>query len=99
MLGRPVGELMEKGTEEDKNASQDPIGQIDVHRKVWDQKELIVRILNRHFTLLEDYGGNWPQWKIDSYPDSNVHDSLEEANKELEPLNLVARLSLGKPWK
>ena len=98
MLGRPVGELMEKGTEEDKNASQDPIGQIDVHRKVWDQKELIVRILNRHFTLLEDYGGNWPQWKIDSYPDSNVHDSLEEANKELEPLNLVARLSLGKPW-
>lgn len=98
MLGRPVGELMEKGTEEDNFASQDPIDQIDIHRKVWDQKELIVRILDRHFTLIEDYGGNWPQWKIDSYPDSNVHDSLEEANKELEPLNLVARLSLGKPW-
>ena len=97
-LGRTVGELMQNGEEEGDYVSQDSVEQIDIHRKVWDQKELIVRILNRHFTLLEDYGGNWPQWKIDSYPDSNVHDSLEDANKELDPLNLVARLSLGKPW-
>ena len=57
-LGRTVGELMQNGEEEGDYVSQDSVEQIDIHRKVWDQKELIVRILNRHFTLLEDYGGN-----------------------------------------
>ena len=71
---------------------------IEIHTKVWGQKELIVRILNRHFTLLEDYGGNWPQWKVDSYPDIDIHTSLENANKELDALNYVARLRAGKPW-
>lgn len=71
---------------------------IEIHTKEWGQKELIVRLLNRHFTLLEDYGGNWPQWKVDSYPDIDIHTSLENANKELEALNYVAQLRAGKPW-
>ena len=76
---------------------------LKVHEKAWTQKQLLQRIVARHFDVLEDIGELWPAWlvraRIQDEEHENPHDALEILNEHLAELDWMARLTRDEPWK
>ena len=64
----------------------------------WNQKELLGRIVSRHFNMYESLGGIWPSWVVDPIEDKDVSDALEELNLHLKKLDWMAKIYPEKPY-
>jgi len=70
-----------------------------VHKKSWNQRQLLESILKRYFHLHGEIGGTrWPVWKADVIDDQDVHVTLEKVNNYLEKLGWMVKLEFGDPW-
>ena len=71
---------------------------LKAHKVRWNQKELLGRIVSRHFNLYESLGGIWPSWVVEPIDDKDVSKTLEELNLHLKKLDWMAKLYPEKPY-
>ena len=64
---------------------------LPVHKKAWDQKELLEGIVQRYLTVRSHVGGLWPTWEVES----DELDQFNELNTYLERLGWMVRLRRG----
>ena len=65
---------------------------LKAHKVRWNQKELLGRIVSRHFNLYESLGGIWPSWVVEPIDDKDVSKTLEELNLHLKKLDWMTKL-------
>ena len=58
----------------------------------WNQKELLGRIVSRHFNMYESLRGIWPSWVVEPIEEKDVSDALEELNLHLKKLDWMAKI-------
>ncbi len=87
------------GLDDAESDNSEPIEQLNVHKKTWNQKQLLESILKRYFHLYGEMGGSrWPIWKADVIDDNDAHETLERANLYLGKLGWMVKLEFGEPW-
>ena len=74
------------------------ISQLKSHKKRWSQKDLLERIVARHFNIFESLSGIWPSWVVDSLEDKDISGSLVELNKHLKKLDWMAKIFPEEPY-
>ncbi len=81
-----------------KNEDEIDILPLEAHKKRWGQKELLERIVSRHFDINEPLSGIWPSWIVEPKEDIEVSDALEELNYHLEKLDWMGKIFPEKPY-
>ncbi|MBJ23163.1 MAG: hypothetical protein CMB64_00695, partial [Euryarchaeota archaeon] len=71
---------------------------LKTHKKRWSQKDLLGRIVARHFNIYESLSGVWPSWVVDSKDEKEISVSLEELNKHLKKLDWMAKIFPEEPY-
>jgi hypothetical protein len=65
---------------------------LPVHKKAWDQKDLLEGIVQRYLTVRSHVGGLWPTWEVES---DQLDEQFNELNTYLERLGWMVRLRRG----
>jgi hypothetical protein len=65
---------------------------LPVHKKAWDQKDLLEGIVQRYLTVRSHVGGLWPTWEVES---DQLDEQFNELNAYLERLGWMVRLRRG----
>ncbi len=68
------------------------------HKIRWSQKELLGRIVSRHFDIHESLSGIWPAWIVNTIDDSDPSIALTELNLHLEKLDWMGKIFPEKPY-
>ena len=68
------------------------------HKARWTQKELLGRIVSRHFDIHESLSGVWPAWIVNTIDDSDSSTALTELNLHLEKLDWMGKIFPDKPY-
>ncbi|HJM55514.1 MAG TPA: hypothetical protein QGI72_04630 [Poseidonia sp.] len=68
------------------------------HKESWDQHELLGSALSSYFDILQHTGGRWPSWKVAYSGDLSIHERLLDANRHLEKLGWMAKLTSDEGW-
>jgi len=71
---------------------------IPVHKKAWNQRELLARIISRHVHVIDDIGGFWPSYHVQEREGDEISVQLTEINTHLARLDWVVRLYPEEPW-
>jgi len=79
-------------------SSSDLPEQLGHHKESWDQHELLGSILASYFDILQHTGGRWPSWKVAYAGDASIHEGLVDANRHLERLGWMAKLTSDEGW-
>ncbi len=72
--------------------------QLGHHKESWDQHELLGSVLSSYFDILQHTGGRWPSWKVSYSGDASIHEGLIVANRHLERLGWMAKLTMDEGW-
>ncbi|MAO70773.1 MAG: hypothetical protein CL983_06850 [Euryarchaeota archaeon] len=80
------------------NEDDSDVSPLKSHKTRWNQKDLLGRIVSRHFNMYESLGGIWPSWVIEPLDERDVSDSLEELNLHLKKLDWMAKIYSEKPY-
>ena len=51
------------------NEEEADVTPLKSHKKRWGQKELLGRIVSRHFNIYESLSGIWPSWIVEPIED------------------------------
>ena len=65
---------------------------LPVHKKAWDQKDLLEGIVQRYLTIRSHVGGLWPTWEVES---DQLEKQFNELNYYVERLGWMVRLRRG----
>ncbi len=88
------GRLGEAMKDEDEN----DILPLNVHKKRWMQKDLLERIVSRHFNIFESVSSIWPAWTVEPIDDLEMSFALEELNLHLKKLDWMAKIFPEEPY-
>ncbi len=68
------------------------------HKTRWGQRELLERIVSRHFEINESLSGIWPAWIVNPIDDIDPSLALEELNQHLKKLDWMGKIFPDKPY-
>ena len=80
------------------NEEEADVTPLKSHKKRWGQKELLGRIVSRHFNIYESLSGIWPSWIVEPIEDLETSKALEELNLHLNKLDWMAKIFPEKPY-
>ena len=81
-----------------KHEDENDILPLNVHKKRWMQKDLLERIVSRHFNIFESVSSIWPAWTVEPIDDLEMSFALEELNLHLNKLDWMAKIFPEEPY-
>ena len=81
-----------------KNEEEIDVLPLKVHKKRWNQKELLERIVSRHFNINESLSSIWPSWIVEPIDEFEVSNALEELNVHLNKLDWMGKIFPESPY-
>ena len=70
---------------------------LNLHKKRWNQKDLLERIVSRHFNIFESVSSIWPAWTVEPIDELEMSFALEELNLHLTKLDWMAKIFPDNP--